>query len=192
MIIADSAYPGVWSPETGLSAGVLTSLRRGTRCRASNSRPSGTCSLAGMSTAGQVRAVLLIEADVDVSGVSAPVTGSAPAAPRRSARHRSAAAAPAHAPRWEIGVAVAEWGIKKMRTRWGTCNVDARRIWLNLELAKKPASCLEYILVHEMVHLLEHHHNDRFRQLMDRLMPQWRLLRDELNRAPLSHEDWTY
>ena len=89
-------------------------------------------------------------------------------------------------------MAVAEWGIKKMRTRWGTCNVDARRIWLNLELAKKPASCLEYILVHEMVHLLERHHNDRFRQLMDRLMPQWRLLRHELNRAPLSHEDWAY
>ena len=96
--------------------------------------------------------------------------------------------------RWEpeIGVAVAQWGIKKMKTRWGTCSVDARRIWLNLELAKKPAPCLEYILVHEMVHLLERHHNDRFRQLMDRLMPQWRLHRAELNRAPLSHEDWAY
>ena len=74
----------------------------------------------------------------------------------------------------------------------GTCNVEALRIWLNLELAKKPSPCLEYILVHEMVHLLERHHNDRFRQLVDRLMPRWRLLRDELNRAPLSHEDWAY
>ncbi len=92
----------------------------------------------------------------------------------------------------EIGVTVAEWSIKKMKTRWGTCNIDARRIWLNLELAKKPASCLEYILVHEMVHLLERHHNERFKQLIDRLMPQWRLHREELNRAPLSHENWVY
>ena len=92
----------------------------------------------------------------------------------------------------EIGVTVAEWGIKKMKTRWGTCNVDARRVWLNLELAKKPASCLEYVLVHEMVHFLERHHNDRFKSLMDRLMPQWRLHREELNRSPLSHENWEY
>ena len=83
----------------------------------------------------------------------------------------------------EIGVTVAQWGIKRMKTRWGTCNVDARRIWLNLELAKKPASCLEYILVHEMVHLLERHHNERFRELMDRLMPLWREYREELNRC---------
>ena len=92
----------------------------------------------------------------------------------------------------EIGVTVTEWGIKKMKTRWGTCNINARRIWLNLELAKKPVACLEYILVHEMVHLLERHHNERFKQLMDRLMPQWRLHREELNRAPLSHETWSY
>ena len=96
--------------------------------------------------------------------------------------------------KWEpvIGMTVVEWGIKKMKTRWGTCNIDARRIWLNLELAKKPASCLEYILVHEMIHLLERHHNDRFREYMDRLIPQWRLYRDELNRSPLSHENWGY
>lgn len=95
---------------------------------------------------------------------------------------------------WEpkIGVEVAEWGIKKMKTRWGSCNIEARRIWLNLELAKKSPSCLEYILVHEMVHILERHHNERFRGLMDRLMPQWRLHREELNRAPLSHENWEY
>ncbi len=92
----------------------------------------------------------------------------------------------------EIGVTVAQWGIKRMKTRWGTCNVEARRIWLNLELAKKPASCLEYILVHEMVHLLERHHNERFRELMDRLMPLWREYRAELNRAPLAHESWSY
>lgn len=90
----------------------------------------------------------------------------------------------------EIGVKVAECRIKKMKTRWGTCNIEARRIWLNLELAKKPASCLECILVHEMVHLLERHHNDRFHDYMDQFMPQWRLHRDELNRSPRAHEDW--
>jgi len=96
--------------------------------------------------------------------------------------------------KWEsmIGVQVAEWAIKKMKTKWGTCNVTARRVWVNLELAKKSPQCLEYILVHELVHLLERHHNDRFKEHMDRLMPQWRLLREELNRAPLGHETWTY
>jgi predicted metal-dependent hydrolase len=91
-----------------------------------------------------------------------------------------------------VGVTLAAWGIKRMKTRWGTCNPAARRIWLNLELAKKPPSCLEYILVHEMVHLLERHHNDRFRDHLDRLLPQWRLRRDLLNRSPLAHEDWRY
>lgn len=96
--------------------------------------------------------------------------------------------------RWEpvVGVEVQEVCIKKMKTRWGTCNIAARRIWLNLELAKKPASCLEYILVHEMVHLVERHHTERFRDLMDAVMPQWRLHREELNRAPLAHEEWHY
>lgn len=91
-----------------------------------------------------------------------------------------------------VGVEVGEVRIKKMKTRWGTCNAEARRIWLNLELAKKPLSCLEYILVHEMVHFLERHHTDRFREQMDNLMPMWRLYREELNRAPLAHQDWTY
>jgi len=95
---------------------------------------------------------------------------------------------------WEpvIGVDVADWRIRRMRTRWGSCTIEARRIWLNLELAKKPPACLEYILVHEMVHLLERRHNDRFRELMDRFMPRWRLHRDDLNRAPLAHGDWGY
>ena len=92
----------------------------------------------------------------------------------------------------KIGVKVAEVRIKKMKTRWGSCNVEDRRIWVNLELAKKPTMCLEYILVHEMVHLLERNHSDRFRDLMDTFMPQWRLHRDALNRAPLAHEDWRY
>lgn len=90
------------------------------------------------------------------------------------------------------GVVVEQVKIKKMKTLWGSCNAEARRIWLNLELAKKPASCLEYILVHEMVHLVERHHNERFRQLMDTLMPSWRTAKEELNQAPLAHEDWDY
>jgi len=96
--------------------------------------------------------------------------------------------------KWEpvMGVEVADWGIKRMKTRWGSCNITARRIWLNLELAKKPVTCLEYVVVHEMVHLLERRHNDRFRAHMDRFLPGWRLQRDELNRAPLGHEEWTY
>ena len=91
-----------------------------------------------------------------------------------------------------LGVHVAEVRIRKMKTRWGTCNAGARRIWLNLDLAKKPLPCLEYIVVHEMVHLIERRHNDRFHELMDGVMPRWRSYRDELNRAPLAHEEWTY
>ena len=101
---------------------------------------------------------------------------------------------PALLEKWEpkVGVRVAEVRIRKMKTRWGTCNKNASRIWLNLELVKKPASCLEYIMVHEMAHLIESGHNERFRDLMDRLMPQWRVNRDRLNRAPLAHADWRY
>jgi predicted metal-dependent hydrolase len=96
--------------------------------------------------------------------------------------------------KWEaiIGVHVAEWGVKRMKTRWGTCNAEDRRIWLNLELAKTSAHCLEYIIVHEMVHFLERNHTDRFIAYMDRFLPQWRLIRDELNRGPLAHETWQY
>ena len=96
--------------------------------------------------------------------------------------------------KWEakIGVSVNEVRIKKMKTLWGSCNIEAKRIWLNLELAKKPESCLVYILVHEMVHLLEREHNDRFCQLMGEFLPQWRAYRNELNSAPLAHENWQY
>ena len=101
---------------------------------------------------------------------------------------------PALLTKWErkAGVTVEDLRIRKMKTRWGTCNRDARRICLNLELAKKPVSCLEYILVHELVHLRERAHNERFRALMDQLLPQWRLHRDVLNQAPLAHEAWRY
>lgn len=96
--------------------------------------------------------------------------------------------------KWEtkLDVSVNAVRIKKMKTLWGSCNVEAKRIWLNLELAKKPSACLVYILVHEMVHLLECRHNDRFGELMDKFLPQWRTYRDTLNQAPLAHEDWRY
>jgi|ERR1035437_2514284 predicted metal-dependent hydrolase len=95
---------------------------------------------------------------------------------------------------WEpkMKVKVTEFGIKKMKTKWGTCNREAKRIWLNLELAKKPSQCLEYIVVHEMVHLLERKHNDRFVSFMDKFQPQWRMHKEELNRLPVSHSDWKY
>ncbi|HEW78435.1 MAG TPA: M48 family peptidase [Phycisphaerales bacterium] len=96
--------------------------------------------------------------------------------------------------KWEpkIGVTVADCRIKKMKTRWGTSNIEERRIWLNLELAKKSAACLEYIFVHELVHFLERHHNDQFKEYMSRFLPQWRVVRDELNQAALGAEDWKY
>ena len=94
--------------------------------------------------------------------------------------------------KWEprIGVTVAEWRVRRMKTRWGTCNREAGRIWLNSELAKKPVSCLEYVVVHEMVHLIERGHTERFRGMLDRVMPGWRGRVEELNRGWLAEEDW--
>jgi predicted metal-dependent hydrolase len=85
---------------------------------------------------------------------------------------------------------VHSWGIKKMKTKWGSCNISEKRIWLNLELAKKPPECLEYILVHELVHLHERLHNDNFRCLMDKFLPNWRMSRDILKKEPLAYENW--
>ncbi len=88
-----------------------------------------------------------------------------------------------------MNIEIHDFGVKKMKTKWGTCNVDAKRIWLNLELAKKPGEYLEYVVVHEMTHLLEPTHNNRFITLMDQFMPKWKFYRDELNRLPVGHED---
>lgn len=92
----------------------------------------------------------------------------------------------------KVGVPAPGVRIKKLKTLWGSCNPEAGRIWLNLELIKKPPSCLEFILVHELAHLIERHHNDRFLAIMDRVMPSWRSYRDDLNRAPLAHSEWDY
>jgi predicted metal-dependent hydrolase len=94
--------------------------------------------------------------------------------------------------RWQhrLGVSASTWGIKRMKTKWGSCNAGARRIWLNLELAKKSPECIEYVLVHELAHLLAPHHDERFQALMDRHAPRWRQRRKELNAAPLARESW--
>ncbi len=103
-------------------------------------------------------------------------------------------AVPALLAQWSprLGVSVARFFVQRMKTKWGSCNPAARSIRLNTELAKKPRACLEYIVVHELVHLLEPTHNDRFVALMNQFMPNWRGLRDELNRLPVRHEDWEY
>lgn len=97
-------------------------------------------------------------------------------------------------PYWEerLQVKASATGIKKMKTKWGSCNTDAKRVWLNLELAKKPIECLEFILVHELVHLHERHHNSRFIVIMDKHLPDWRDRRKLLNSLPLAYEDWSY
>ena len=107
-------------------------------------------------------------------------------------REQLKAIVPNYIDKWEkqMGVTVAEFGIKKMKTKWGTCNREAQRIWLNLELAKKPLEYLEYIIVHEMAHLLERHHNDRFIAYMNKFLPQWVHLKNELNRLPIGHINW--
>jgi len=84
---------------------------------------------------------------------------------------------------WEdkLGVEIQDWGIKLMKTKWGSCNIEKQRIWLNLELAKKPKHCLDYVILHEMIHLKERHHTDRFKALLDKHMPSWKNRREELN-----------
>jgi predicted metal-dependent hydrolase len=96
--------------------------------------------------------------------------------------------------KWQkaLGVAPVQCGIKRMKTRWGTCNPAARRIWLNLELAKKPVQCLEYLIAHELAHLLERHHDERFVALMDEHLPDWKARRTLLNAQPLAHDTWVY
>jgi predicted metal-dependent hydrolase len=94
--------------------------------------------------------------------------------------------------KWErkMRVTVPKWSIRRMKTKWGSCNRETGHIWFNLELAKKHPESLEYIAVHEMTHLLERGHGERFTKLMDKFMPDWRSRRDQLNEAPLRQEDW--
>lgn len=91
-----------------------------------------------------------------------------------------------------IGVTVDRFFVQRMRTRWGSCSPGRRTIRLNTDLARKPRECLEYIVVHELAHLLEPTHSARFVALMDRLIPGWRHRRDQLNQLPVRHEEWAY
>ena len=103
-------------------------------------------------------------------------------------------AVPSLIAKWEpvLGVKVQKFFVQKMKTKWGSCNSASKSIRLNTDLAKKPPQCLEYIVVHEMVHLLMRHHNEEFSTAMDKCLPGWRLLRQTLNDGPLAHTDWTY
>lgn len=96
--------------------------------------------------------------------------------------------------KWEtqLGVKSAKCFVQRMKTKWGSCNPSTHSIRLNSDLAKKPRECLEYIVVHELIHLLEPSHNARFTSLMDKFMPNWKHIREELNRSPLSHVEWGY
>jgi predicted metal-dependent hydrolase len=96
--------------------------------------------------------------------------------------------------KWELllGVRANRIFVQRMKTKWGSCNPRRRNIRLNSELARKSPECLEYVIVHELVHLLESSHNARFVSLMDEFMPQWNQHRDELNRIPLAHQEWDY
>jgi len=109
-------------------------------------------------------------------------------------REQLKAAVPVLIGKWEplMGVKVERFFVQRMKTKWGSCNHHARTIRLNTDLAKKPRDCLEYVLVHEMVHLLEPTHSARFIALMDRFMPKWQLRREALNRLPVRHDRWGY
>jgi predicted metal-dependent hydrolase len=91
-----------------------------------------------------------------------------------------------------MGVKLERLYIQRMKTRWGSCNPGARSIRLNTNLAKKPRESLEYIIVHELAHIIEPTHNARFIALMDQFIPKWQFYREQLNRLPVSHEEWIY
>ena len=108
--------------------------------------------------------------------------------------HRSLlhAAVPPLIQKWEqvLGVSVSSYFLQRMKTKWGSCTPASRRVWLNSELAKKPVECIEYIVVHELLHLAEPNHGERFVALMNRHLPRWAATQKRLNAAPLGHEDW--
>lgn len=109
-------------------------------------------------------------------------------------RERLKEAAPPIIELWSprLNVDVERFFVQRMKTKWGSANPVARSVRLNTELAKKPKECLEYIVVHEMIHLIEPTHNERFMRLMDKAMPMWKAYRDILNRLPVRHERWEY
>ena len=109
-------------------------------------------------------------------------------------RGRLKARAPDLIDKWskKTGVTIRDWQIQKMKTKWGSCNIEEGNIRLNLDLAKKPLLCLEYIILHELLHFKERQHNDRFKALLDTHMPDWQSRRDLLNQMPLNQENWKH
>jgi predicted metal-dependent hydrolase len=99
---------------------------------------------------------------------------------------------PRYIEKWQkkVGVKVNEIKIRKMKTKWGTCNNDMKRIWLNLELAKKPLHCIEYVITHELVHLVERNHTEKFLKILDKIYPKWELSKEELNQGILGYFEW--
>lgn len=93
----------------------------------------------------------------------------------------------------KIGISANEFLVKNMKTKWGTCNIEKRRIWINLQLVKKPIECLEYIVTHELIHLLEKNHTHRFHALVEKHYPAWREAQKRLEQMPLDYlesEKW--
>ena len=135
--------------------------------------------------------------EVDGDRLLLYVPDGTPAAKRRDLldrwyREQLRAATPPLLAKWEqiLQVTVPRWSIRRMKTKWGSCNRETGHIWFNVELAKKHPDCLEYIVVHEMTHHLERNHGERFTKLMDKFVPDWRSRRDQLNGSPLAHEEW--
>ena len=91
-----------------------------------------------------------------------------------------------------MGLKLERYSIRKMKNRWGSCDPKRKRITVNLELIQKNPACLKYIIIHELVHMLEAKHNQRFRELMDAHLSNWRCIRDILNSSPVSHANWDY
>jgi hypothetical protein len=109
-------------------------------------------------------------------------------------RDQVRAAVPSLIDKWSpaLGVQPERIFVRQMKTMWGSCNRTSRTMRLNTELAKKPRECLEYVVVHELIHLVEGTHNDRFTAIMDQQMPQWQTIRQRLNRLPVRHTEWRY
>lgn len=91
--------------------------------------------------------------------------------------------------KWQknIDVTINSWKIQKMKTKWGSCNIEDKRLLFNLELAKVPLECIEYIVVHEMLHLKERHHNDNFKALLDRNLSDWQSRKERLKKSLLAY-----
>lgn len=109
-------------------------------------------------------------------------------------RRELKAAVPALLAKWQpiLGVQADNFVVRRMKTKWGTCVTSSRTIWLNPELVKKNPRSLEYVVVHELAHLRERGHGEKFVALMDEFLPDWRARRDELNGAPLGYEEWSH